>query len=155
MKQKIDRTTLLVNQIWKLPLLRNIQNKELIMQIIRFGIVGVINTMNYYILYLLFLYGCSFSYMVSHISAFVLSMIGSFYLNCYFTYKVKPTFKKFFQFPLTYIVNVTISSLSLLVLVDLLHLNETISPLIAQGLTIPATFVISKKVLVNKNTAGR
>lgn len=133
-----------------MPVLRNIQNKELISQIFRFGIVGVLNTLNYYILYLIFLRICSLPYMVSHLTAFIISMIGSFYLNCYFTYKVKPTLKKFFQFPITYLVNVSVSSLSLILLVDIFNLNETISPLIAQGLTIPATFVISKKILVNQ-----
>lgn len=139
-----------MKQILKMPILRNIQNKELITQIFRFGIVGVLNTLNYYILYLIFLRICSLSYMVSHLAAFIISMIGSFYLNCYFTYRVKPTLKKFFQFPITYLVNISVSSLSLIILVDLFNLNETISPLIAQGLTIPATFVISKKILVNK-----
>ena len=141
-----------MKQMWSLPLLKNMRNKELAGQVLRFGIVGVANTMNYYVLYLLFLYACSFPYITSHLLAFVLSMVGSFYLNCYFTYKVKPTVKKFFQFPITYVVNVTVSSLSLFILVDFLHFNETISPLIAQGVTIPATFLISKKVLVNKNT---
>lgn len=152
MKQKTGLITLLMKQMWSLPLLKNMRNKELAGQVVRFGIVGVANTLNYYVLYLLFLYAFSLSYITSHLLAFVLSMVGSFYLNCYFTYKVRPTLKKFFQFPITYVVNVTVSSLSLFILVDFLHLNETISPLIAQGLTIPATFLISKKVLVNKNT---
>ena len=152
MKQKTDLITLLMKQMWSLPLLKSMRNKELAGQVLRFGIVGVANTLNYYVLYLLFFYAFSLSYMASHLLAFVISMVGSFYLNCFFTYRVRPTLKKFFQFPITYVVNVTVSSLALFILVDFLHFNETISPLIAQGLTIPATFIISKKVLVNKNT---
>ena len=35
------------------------------------------------------------NYMVSHIAGFIVSFIISYYLNCYFVYKVKPTIEKF------------------------------------------------------------
>ncbi|MBA4603921.1 GtrA family protein [Thermoactinomyces mirandus] len=119
-------------------------------QIIRFGIVGVVNTLNYYLLYLLFLHIIGFNYLVAHILAFMLSMIGSFFMNTYFTYGTKPTFKKFFQFPLTYVVNITVTTSSMYVLVDLLEFNENISPFIASLIAIPFTFIVSKKILVPK-----
>ncbi|WP_236059036.1 GtrA family protein [Planococcus glaciei] len=120
----------------------------------RFVLVGFMNTANYYILYLIFIHLASLPYLISHLSAFLISMIGSFYLNSYFTYKVKPTLKKFLQYPLTYVVNISVSTLALILLVDILGLNENISPLIAQGITIPATFFVSKKVLTNDNAKG-
>ncbi|WP_284139003.1 GtrA family protein [Virgibacillus sp. LDC-1] len=113
---------------------------------LRFVIVGFINTGNYYILYVL-LMSMNIAYIYSHSIAFVLSMIGSFYLNCYFTYKTKPTFKKFFQFPLTYVVNYSVSTFSLFILVGILNLNEFAAPLIAAVIPIPFTFIISKKIL--------
>jgi putative flippase GtrA len=131
-----------------------VQNKELIAQMFRFVLVGILNTANYYILYLLFIHVCSLPYLVSHFLAFLISMVGSFYFNSYFTYRVKPTLKKFLQFPLTYVVNITVSSSALFLLVDIMHLNENISPLIAQGITIPATFFVSKKVLANDKAQG-
>ncbi len=138
-----------MKQIWKLPILRTIKNRELAGQMFRFVLVGFLNTANYYILYLFFMHILSLPYMAAHISAFLISMVGSFYFNSYFTYKVKPTLRKFLQFPLTYVVNISVSSAALFLLVDLMHLNENISPLIAQGITIPATFFVSKKVLAN------
>lgn len=116
---------------------------------LRFVIVGFINTFNYYVLYLLLLF-LNNPYIISHTIAFVISMIGSFYLNCYFTYQTKPTFKKFFQFPLTYVVNYTVTTVSLFLLVDLLSLNEFVAPLIAAILPIPFTYLISKWILVKK-----
>lgn len=117
------------------------------LEILRFIIVGVMNTGHYYILYLLFLHVCHFNYIISHILAFLISMVGSFFLNSYFTYRTKPTWKKFIQFPMTYVVNITVTTIGVYVLVDLCKLNETISPLIASFGAIPFTFIISKKIL--------
>lgn len=120
----------------------------------RFVIVGFINTFNYYILYLFFHNLLSLPYMAAHILSFLISMLGSFYLNSYFTYKTKPTLKKFLQFPLTYIVNITVSSSALYILVKLMGMNETISPLMASVLAIPFTFIISKVILTRETNEG-
>lgn len=116
-------------------------------EVLRFIIVGFMNTGNYYILYLIFLHLFHWNYMLSHILAFLISMVGSFFLNSYFTYKTKPTWKKFMQFPLTYVVNISVTTASIYILVDVLQLNETISPLLASLIAIPFTFLISKKIL--------
>lgn len=116
----------------------------------RFVIVGFINTFNYYILYLLFFNIIQFHYLAAHITAFILSMIGSFYLNSYFTYRTKPTLKKFLKFPLTYVVNITVSTTAIFILVDLLRFDENLSPLIASVLAIPFTFIVSKVILTKE-----
>ncbi|MGG3467830.1 GtrA family protein [Neobacillus pocheonensis] len=117
----------------------------------KFVIVGLINTFNYYVLYLFFHNLAHFNYMPAHIISFLLSMVGSFYLNSYFTYKTKPTLKKFIQFPLTYVVNISVSSAAIFVMVDLMKLDEDISPLVASVMTIPFTFVISKIILTRES----
>jgi putative flippase GtrA len=124
-------------------------------QFIRFVIVGVINTFNYYVLYLLFYHLLDLNYMPAHIIAFLTSMIGSFYLNSYFTYKVKPTLKKFLQFPLTYVVNITVTTLAIWFFVDVLGWSETLSPLLATILAIPFTFVVSKFILTGNTKVKR
>ncbi|MEH6852975.1 GtrA family protein, partial [Bacillus pseudomycoides] len=87
-------------------------------QIIRFVFVGCMNTLNYWLLYLLFSHVYHFHHLTAHSIAFIVSMIGSFFMNTYFTYKTKVTLKKFLQFPLTYIVNFIITKVSIYVLVD-------------------------------------
>lgn len=114
---------------------------------IRFVIVGFINTFNYYILYLVFMY-LGIPYIFSHSIAFAVSMIGSFFLNCFFTYKTKPTFSKFLQFPMTYIVNYSVTTLSIYILVGVFQMNEFIAPLIAAIIPIPFTYMVSKWILV-------
>ncbi len=112
----------------------------------RFVIVGFINTFNYYVLYII-LMSLNVPYILSHSSAFVISMIGSFYLNCYFTYKTKPTFKKFFQFPMTYVVNYSVTTISLFLFIDILNMNEFVAPLLASIIPIPFTYIVSKWIL--------
>ncbi|MGF7012926.1 GtrA family protein [Ornithinibacillus bavariensis] len=118
---------------------------------IRFVIVGFINTFNYYIIYLFFLVIINSPYIISHSLGYLISMVGSFYLNCYFTYKTKPTLKKFLQFPLTYIVNYSVTTFSLFIFVDLLNWGEFFAPLLASIIPIPFTFILSKWILTNKN----
>jgi putative flippase GtrA len=128
-----------------------IMDQTMIHQISRFVVVGVINTLNYYLLYLLFQSILSFDYMWAHILAFLISMVGSFFLNSYFTYKVKPTLKKFLQFPLTNVVNIVVSTTAIYILVDLMGMNEKVSPLLASLIAIPFTFIISRYILTKNS----
>lgn len=63
-------------------------------EFIRFVIVGVLNTGTYYALYLCGLYLLNWHYIGAHFFGFGISLVGSFFLNTYFTYRVKPTWKK-------------------------------------------------------------
>ncbi|KOR26069.1 GtrA family protein [Clostridium sp. L74] len=117
-----------------------------IFSFLRFGIIGIINTVHYYIWYLLFLY-FNIPYIISHTIAFTLSMIGSYFLNCYFTFKTKPTFKKFIKYPLTTLANYLISTFSLILLVNFFHMSSSIAVLWASILPIPITFLVTKHVL--------
>ncbi|MCA1012510.1 GtrA family protein [Halobacillus halophilus] len=116
-------------------------------ELTRFILVGGMNTLNYYIVFLFLHNLLNFHYMIAHITGFLISFVISFFLNTYFTYKVKPTLKKFLQFPLTQVVNVGVSSILVFVLVDLLSLNSNIAPLIAVFFTVPITFIVTSKIL--------
>lgn len=113
----------------------------------RFVIVGGLNTANYYLFYVLFYNLIGWHYLPSHILAFFISMVISFFLNVYFTYKVKPTLSKFLMFPFTQVVNMSVSSLLIYVFVDLLHINGNIAPLAAVIFTVPITFIVTSKIL--------
>ncbi|ARJ51686.1 GtrA family protein [Staphylococcus lutrae] len=116
-------------------------------EIVRFVIVGGINTINYYIVYLILLRLLHVHYLVSHIIGFTIALIISYFLNCYFVYKVKPTLKKFLAFPLTQFVNIGTQTLFIFLFVELLHLNATIAPFVGLIITIPATYLLSKYIL--------
>jgi len=112
-----------------------------------FFIVGVVNTGVYYGLYLGGLHVLQLQYVIAHFTAVLLSMVGSFLLNSYFTFGVKPTWKKFFLFPVTQFVNIGVTFIVLFVLVEWLRMNSSIAPLAALVVTVPITFVVTGRVL--------
>ncbi|ASE36876.1 GtrA family protein [Staphylococcus pettenkoferi] len=120
---------------------------QLHLEIIKFVIVGGINTFNYYVVYLLLLKVLNVQYLVSHITGFVVALIISYYLNCYFVYKVQPTLRKFLQFPITQLVNVGMQTLLLFIFVRFFHINSVIAPFAGLIITIPVTFILSKYIL--------
>lgn len=116
-------------------------------EITKFIAVGFLNTLHYYLLYLSFTLLLNLYYLPAHILAFLFSMVGSFFLNCYLTYQTKPTVRKFVQFPLTYIVNISVTSTAIIVLVEYMRVGSKIAPLLASLVAIPFTFIISRKIL--------
>ena len=120
-------------------------------EILKFIIVGGINTLNYYVVYLLLLKLLHIEYMISHITGFLVAFVFSYYLNCYFVYRVKPTWRKFISFPITQIVNVSLQTVLLYVFVSWLNLPAEIAPFAGLVITIPITFVLSKWILKDSN----
>ncbi|MBG1704561.1 flippase GtxA [Staphylococcus aureus] len=120
-------------------------------EILKFIIVGGINTLNYYVVYLLLLKLLHIEYMISHITGFLVAFVISYYLNCYFVYRVKPTWRKFISFPITQIVNVSLQTVLLCVFVSWLNLPAEIAPFAGLVITIPITFVLSKWILKDSN----
>ncbi|MGX0003155.1 GtrA family protein [Staphylococcus cohnii] len=116
-------------------------------EVIKFVIVGGMNTLNYYIVYLCLLKLLEMNYLVSHISGFIISFIISYYLNCYFVYKVTPTWSKFLKFPLTQVVNMGMQTLLLYIFVQWFGISSVIAPFAGLIITIPITFVLSKYIL--------
>lgn len=116
-------------------------------EFIRFVAIGGINTLNYYLIYMLFHHLWKVGYGISHLVAFTLSMIASFFLNSYFTFKVKPTLRKFLQFPLTQVVNFTVTTICIYLLVEQLNVSTTFAPLFAIFIAVPATFIVTSKIL--------
>lgn len=120
-------------------------------EILKFIIVGGINTLNYYVVYLLLLKLLHIEYMISHITGFIVAFVISYYLNCYFVYRVKPTWRKFVSFPITQIVNISLQTVLLYVFVSWLNLPAEIAPFAGLIITIPITFILSKWILKDSN----
>lgn len=120
-------------------------------EILKFIIVGGINTLNYYVVYLLLLKLLHIEYMISHITGFIVAFVISYYLNCHFVYRVKPTWRKFISFPITQIVNISLQTVLLYVFVSWLNLPAEIAPFAGLIITIPITFILSKWILKDSN----
>ena len=115
-------------------------------QMLTFAVIGVVNTGTYYCFYLLFL--MCMPYLAAHVLATLLSMVGSFFLNARFTYLTRPTWRKFLLFPLSNATNFLFTTAGLYVLVDVLHTGSRFAPLPASLWAIPATFVVSRWVML-------
>jgi putative flippase GtrA len=115
-------------------------------QMLTFAVIGVLNTGSYYVAYLLLL--PRFPYLLAHILATAISMTGSFFLNARFTYRTRPTLRKFLLFPLTNAANFLITTAGVYVLVGLLDVSSRYAPLLASLGAIPVTFVVSRRIML-------
>ncbi|WP_329163279.1 GtrA family protein [Streptomyces sp. NBC_01717] len=115
-------------------------------QMTRFALVGVVNTGTYYGCYLALL--TVLPYLAAHVIAFALSMTGSFLLNSYFTYRTRPTWRKFLLFPLTNAANFVITTGGVWLLVDHAGFSSRYAPLVAAVAAIPITFVVSRAIML-------
>lgn len=119
-------------------------------QIIRFVAVGAVNTGVYYGLYRALL--TVLPYVAAHIAAFTLSMVVSFFLTSYVTYRTRPTWRKFLLFPLSNAANFVITTAGVYLLVDVLGLASTYAPLLAAAGAIPVTFLVSRLIMLGPAT---
>ncbi|MFI6417967.1 GtrA family protein [Streptomyces sp. NPDC050842] len=115
-------------------------------EIFRFALVGGVNTCTFFGCYLLL--HPWMPYFAAYSLAFLLSMVGSFFLNTYFTYRTRPTWKKFALFPLTNVTNYLVQSVGLYALVTWAGMDDRIAPLVAAVVAIPFTYLISQRILV-------
>src|SRR5699024_1079460 len=113
----------------------------------RFMLVSRINSLNYYVVYLICIHILSIHYFVGHVLGYVVSLIGSFFLNVYFTYRVKPTWIKFLTFPLSQSVNIMASTIFLLTFIEWFNIDRSLAPVFSVLLMIPITFLITGKIL--------
>jgi putative flippase GtrA len=121
-------------------------------RVIRFSAIGVINTGTYYLLYLLFQQ--VIPYLFAHMLAFVISMVGSYFLNCFITFRTRPTLRKFLLFPLSNVTNFVVTSVGLYVLVSVFHANQTVAPLVAASVAIPVTFIVAQLILADRSRSA-
>lgn len=121
-----------------------------VLRIARFALVGVVNTIVFYGCYLLL--HPHMPYFAAFSAAFVLSMTGSFFLNAYFTYRTRPTWRKFLLFPLTNLTNYLVSSAGVYVLVEWCAVDDRLAPLVAAVVAIPFTYLLSWRILTHERT---
>lgn len=123
-------------------------NRPLTGQVLRFALVGVVNTLTYYGSYLALRQ--LMPYLVAHLLAFTVSTLGSFLLSCYVTYRTRPTWRKLLLFPLTVAANFVITTSGVALLVEVAGVGERPAPLLAALAAIPVTFLASRRVLLGR-----
>lgn len=115
----------------------------------RFILTGLLNTLNYYVIYTILLL-TGLPYIMSHLGGFILAFIISYFINCHFVYRVRPTWSRFLKFPLTQVVNMGMQTILLFVFVDIFNWYEMIAPLPVLIVTVPFTYTITRWVLKDR-----
>ena len=118
-------------------------------QFVKFGLVGVSNTLISYISYLLFvLLGCH--YLIASILSFVVSVTNSFYWNNRYVFREEEGKKRSWWH--TYIktflayasTGLVLNNILLVLWVDVLGISELVAPLVNLIITIPLNYIINK-----------
>ncbi|MGO4957204.1 GtrA family protein [Luteococcus sp. Sow4_B9] len=114
-------------------------------RLVRFCVVGVANTAVYYLCYRALL--LVMAWFPAHLLAWAVSVVFSFFMNCWFTYRVRPTWKRFLAFPASTLVNLLFTSVGSAILVEAIHFDERYATLLMGILAIPFTFAVTTFVL--------
>lgn len=126
--------------------------KSLLIQIIKFGIVGVANTFVSLGVYYIFIFINASWYSAGNFFGFVVSVANAFYWNNKFVFKrsvasskkwesiFKPLLKSYLAYGTTFLL----SQVLLYWQIETLHISIVIAPLINLLITIPLNFLINK-----------
>lgn len=116
--------------------------------LVKFSLVGVVNTGVYYGVYLLLLR--FLPYLVAHLIGWTVAVVVSYLLNCWFTYRVRPTWRKLLVYPLSSLPNVLFTTFGVVLLVEVFRVGEELAPLIAGLAAVPFSYLLARLLLVGR-----
>ncbi|MGH4028758.1 glycosyltransferase [Actinomycetota bacterium Odt1-20B] len=111
-------------------------------QFLAFASIGIVNTAVYMGVYVSL--NRRAPYLVAHVIGFAVSVVGSFLLNTYLTCHTRPTWRAFFRFPLSSLVNMVSSGALLFLGVHYLEMGKNITALLTGVLVTPFSFLIAR-----------
>lgn len=117
-----------------------------ILQFIKFALVGVSNTGISLGIYYMVLFINEDFYLMGHVLGFLISVVNSCYWNNRFVFQNKetPFWKLLLKSYLAYGFSFLFSTISLVVMIQLLHISQIIAPIVNIIVTTPLNFMISK-----------
>ena len=136
---------------------------ESFMQFVKFGIVGLSNTVISYVIYLVSLLLFQkvnlfpkVDYLISQVIAFILSVLWSFYWNRRFVFEadneevswIKALIKTYISYAFT---GLFLNSVLSILWVDVLHISKLIAPIINLLVSVPLNFILNKFWAFKKN----
>jgi putative flippase GtrA len=118
-------------------------------QFVKFGVVGISNTLVSYIVYVALVY-LGLNYLISSMAGFALSVLNAFYWNnkYVFTRKGQPNriaLIPFLKCVLSYgITGLVLQNILLYVLVARLGVSKFLAPLVILTLTVPLNYILNR-----------
>lgn len=117
-----------------------------LIQIIKFGLVGLSNTVISLLIYYVLIWG-GINYLLSTITGYLLSSVWGYFLNKIWVFKAKKQRafgKSLTRYYIVYSVSLILSIALAYFWVDLLGITKYISPILSMCITIPFNFVLNK-----------
>ncbi len=124
--------------------------RKLFAQFIKFGIVGVSNTLISLAVYYIFVFINKELYIVGSIAGFLISTINAYFWNNKFVFKSKDKVKendskrKIIKTYISYGFTLLLGTALLAFEVEVLEVNEKIAPVINLFITVPINFLLNK-----------
>lgn len=118
--------------------------KNSFIQFIKFGLVGISNTIVGFGVYYL-LYYCGVHYLIANILSWLISVFNAFYWNNKYVFQAGSSWwKTLLRTYISYGASLIISTMMMYVLVALIHISPVIAPVICLVVTIPMNFILNK-----------
>lgn len=129
-----------------MDVLRSKEDRErIIRQFIKFGLVGVSNTLLSLAIYYALVY-LNVNYIIANTVAFLISVLNAYYWNNRFVFNkttsghLKPLLKTYMAYGSTFLLSTSL----LFVMVHYLGISQYIAPLINLAITVPLNFLANK-----------
>ena len=116
-------------------------------QFVRFVVNGVLSSAIHYGIYYVLLFWTIAN--IAYITGYLVSFVSNFFLTSYFTFRTKPTFKRFIGFSGSHALNFGLH----VVLFNIflwLGVHELVIPLLVIGIAMMVQFFILRLVFVKK-----
>ncbi len=123
--------------------------KHVKMEFMRFLLVGTINTVTGYAVYLSLVF--FIPYLFAYTISYVVGICVSYYLNTRFVFKTHFSLKKFLKFPLVYLFQYIFGICVVYLVVQKLGWHKALAPILAVILSVPFTFLLSRLIIKPKS----
>jgi putative flippase GtrA len=121
-------------------------------EFVRYVAVGIGNTL---LTYILFIIGVRLMpYQWAYTLVYILGIVTSYVLQSLLVFRQPLNWRKAIQYPAVYVIQYFLGLLFLAILVELLHIPPEIASLVNLMLTIPITFLLSKKIINPKTKSN-
>ena len=120
-------------------------NKETVVQFLKFGLVGVSNTLIALGIYYIVLYYIIENYILANFLSWVISVLNAFYWNNRYVFNNNQNWKKvLIKTYFSYGTSLIFSTGFLYVQIEYLGISNKIAPLITLLVTVPLNFLMNK-----------
>lgn len=115
-------------------------------QFVKFGIVGISNTLISLLIYYIFIFINMDLYIIGSIVGFFVSVLNSYYWNNRYVFKAEERnhVKTIFKTYVSYGISAVLSIVLLVFLVEVCNISEIIAPIINLAITVPLNFLMNK-----------